>query len=108
VKPIHWRAAARRDLDEAAAWYAQQGGFPLETRFIAAVEATARIVGEHPAAGSTRHAEHVPGLPTALRFFPLGGFDRYLLYYLDLHTHVEVLRVWNAARGLEALMEDAP
>lgn len=108
MRPIYWRAAARRDLDDAAAWYAQQGGFPLETRFIAAVEVTASILCEHPAAGSTRHAEDVPGLPAALRFFPVGGFERYLLYYLDLPAHVEVLRVWNAARGLEALMEDAP
>lgn len=108
MKPIYWRAAARRDLDEAAAWYAQQGGFLLEMRFIAAVEATAGIVCEHPAAGSARHAEEVPGLPAALRYFRVGGFDRYLLYYLDLPAHVEVLRVWNAARGLEALMENAP
>ncbi|MBP6750972.1 MAG: type II toxin-antitoxin system RelE/ParE family toxin [Xanthomonadaceae bacterium] len=108
MKPIYWRDAARRDLDDAAAWYAQQGGFPLETRFIAAVEATSSILREHPAAGSTRHAEDVPGLPTPLRFFPVRDFERYLLYYLDLPAHVEVLRVWNAARGLEALMEDAP
>ncbi|HAI58986.1 MAG TPA: hypothetical protein DCM32_03805 [Xanthomonadaceae bacterium] len=108
MKPIYWRDAARRDLDDAAVWYGQQGGLPLETRFIAAVEATAGLVGEHPATGSTRHAHHVPGLPTALRFFPVGGFESYLLYYLDLPTHIEVLRVWNAARGLEALMEDAP
>lgn len=108
MKPIYWRDAARSDLDDAAAWYAQQGGFPLETRFIAAVEAAASILCEHPAAGSTRHAENVPGLPTALRFFPVGRFERYLLYYLDLPTHVEVLRVWNTACGLDALMEDAP
>lgn len=108
MKPIHWRAAARRDLDDAAAWYAQQGGLPLEMRFIAAVETTAGIAREHPAAGSTRHADYVPDLPTALRFLVVGGFERTLLYFLDLPTHIEVLRVWNAARGLEALMEDAP
>lgn len=108
MKPIHWRTAARRDLDDAAAWYAQQGGLPLEIRFIAAVEAAAGLVCEHPAAGSTRHAEYITDLPVALRFLVVSGFERTLIYYLDLPTHVEVLRVWNSARGLEALMADAP
>ena len=42
---------------------------------------------------------------TPLRDFLIKHFERYLLYYLDLPTHVEVLRIWNSARGLAALME---
>lgn len=106
MKPIHWRASARCDLDDAAAWYAQQGGSPLELRFIAAVESTAILIRQHPAAGSTRHADEVPDLPAPLRFFPVKQFERYLFYYLDLPTHVEVIRVWNTARGLDALMDE--
>lgn len=105
MKPIHWRNSARRDLDDSADWYAQQGGFLLETRFIAAVEATALLIREHPAAGSTRHAADVPGLQALLRYFPVREFERHLFYYVDHPTHVEVIRVWNAARGLDALME---
>ena len=106
MKPIHWRASARRDLDDAAVWYAQQGGLPLESRFIDAVESTSILIRQHPAVGSTRHADDVPGLSASLRFFPIKQFERYLFYYLDLPTHVEVVRVWSAARGLEALMEE--
>lgn len=105
MKPIHWRASARRDVDDAAAWYAQQGGWPLETRFIAAVESTSILIRQHPMVGSTRHAEDVPSLFAPLRFFQIKQFERYLLYYFDLPTHVEVIRVWNTARGLDALME---
>lgn len=36
----------------------------------------------------------------------LERFERYLLHYLDLPSHVEVLRLWNSARGLDALMTD--
>lgn len=107
MKPIHWRQSARHDLDDAAAWYALQGGPSLELRFITAVESTAILIRQHPAAGSTRHADDVPGLPAPLRFFPVKEFERYLFYYLDLPTHVEVIRVWNTARGLEALMGEA-
>ena len=64
MKPVHWRASARRDLDDAAAWYAQQGGIALELRFIAAAESTALLVREHPKSGSMRHADEVPEIAT--------------------------------------------
>ena len=59
MRPIHWRDSARRDLDDAADWYARQGGFLLESGFIAAVESTSLLIRRHPAAGSTRHADAV-------------------------------------------------
>ena len=108
MKPIHWRASARRDLDDATDWYARQGGFLLESRFIAAVESTSLRIRQHPATGSTRHADDVTGLPAPLRYFQVRDFDRYLLYYLDLPTHAEVIRVWDSARGLGVLMGGAP
>ncbi len=48
----------------------------------------------------------MPDLPEPLRFFPVRGFETYLVYYIELPDHVEVLRIWNAARGLDALMAD--
>lgn len=106
MKPIHWRDSAHRDLDDAADWYAQEGGFLLESRFIAAVESTSLLIRQYPATGSIRHAEVVTGLLAPLRYFRVRDFERYLFYYIDLPTHVEVIRVWNAARGLDALMGD--
>jgi toxin ParE1/3/4 len=104
VKTVEWRIQARRDVAEAAYWYARQGGLPLGEAFLAEVDATLDRIARHPAIGSTRHAEHVPDLPTPLRFLPLQRFDHHLVYYLDLPEHVEVIRVWHASRGLEALM----
>ena len=52
------------------------------------------------------HAALIPDLPAPMRFFPMQRFEHYLIYYLDLPDHVEVVRVWNASRGLQALMED--
>ena len=80
----------------------------LAERFLTQVHITLQRVAQFPASGSTRHAGCIQGLPAPLRFVPVAQFERYLLYYLDLPTHVEVLRVWNAGRGLEALMEDEP
>ncbi|MFT3756387.1 MAG: type II toxin-antitoxin system RelE/ParE family toxin [Pseudoxanthomonas sp.] len=105
MKPIHWRDSGRRDLDDAAAWYAHQGGLALELRFIAAVEASVDLASRHPAVGSTRHAGFAPDLPVPLRFLPVHGFERYLVYYIDLPERIEAIRVWDASRGLAALME---
>lgn len=104
--PIARRPAADRDIAEAAAYYAMQDGLPLELDFIDALQGTFDLIARHPASGSTRHAHLLSQLPAPLRYHPLKRFDRYLVYYLDLPTHVEVVRVWDASRGLEALMQD--
>ena len=65
-----------------------------------------RQVARHPASGSTRHAALFPELPVPLRFHPLRHFERVLVYYRDLPAHGEVIRVWDAARGLDALLDD--
>jgi toxin ParE1/3/4 len=98
MKSIHWRESARRDLDDAAEWYAQQGGESLELRFVAAVESTVLMVRQHPVVGSTRHAGHVTDLPAPLRHFPIRQFASYLIYYLDLPSHSHSRLRWPASR----------
>ena len=105
MKPVEWRAQARRDAAETAYWYARQGGLALGEAFLAEVDATLDAIARHPAIGSTRHAEHAADLPSPLRFLPLKRFEQHLVHYIDLPQHVEVIRVWHAARGLDALME---
>lgn len=106
AKPVKWSVQARRDAGDAAFWYAEQGGLALGERFLSQVEATLEHLGRFPGAGSTRHDGIVPGLPAPLRFFPVTQFERYLVYHLDLPAQVDVIRIWNAARGLDALLEE--
>lgn len=105
MKPLHWRQQARQDADEAAAWYFMQGGLALELAFVSALEVGADLIARHPASGSMRHARLLPELSLPLRFLPLKGFDRYLIFYLEMPTHIDVIRVWNAARDLMGLAE---
>ena len=106
VKPVEWRTQARRDAAESAYWYARQGGLSLGEAFLAEVDAALRTIAEHPAIGSLRHAGHATDLPSPLRFLPLKRFEHHLVYYIDLPGHLEVIRVWHAARGLGALMRE--
>lgn len=104
MKPVVWRDVAEQDASDAALWYARQGGLALGEAFLAEVEATLERIARHPGIGSQRHATLVPGLPAPLRWLPLHRFDRFLVYYFEVPDHVEVVRIWNVARGLEALM----
>ena len=76
----------------------------LGEAFLAEMDAAIESVARHPAIGSMRHAEQAPDLPSPLRFVPLKRFEHHLVYYIDLPEHVEVIRVWHASRGLDALM----
>ena len=106
MKPVEWRPQARRDTAETAYWYARQGGLSLGEAFLAEVDATLDTIARHPAIGSLRHAEHAAELPSPLRFLPLKRFEHYMVYYLDLPDRIEVIRVWHAARGLGALLNE--
>ena len=103
MKPSRWTPQALADADEAAAWFAQRGGARLELAFIDALQDTLALVEQHPAAGSPRHAELLSAPDSPLRFHPIRGFDDYLLYYSEQSHHLQVIRVWNARRGLDAL-----
>ncbi|MBA3487284.1 MAG: type II toxin-antitoxin system RelE/ParE family toxin [Lysobacter sp.] len=107
MKPRHWRPTAVDDADAAALWYSVQGGVSLELAFIDALDAATDLIARHPDSGSTRHAGLFPELPLPLRFIVLRRFDRYLVYYLDLPDYVDIIRVWDASRGLQALGESA-
>lgn len=108
MKPIEWRPRAEEDVADAALWFARQGGLVLGEHFLATVDAALKRIAAFPAAGSTRHAWVGEGFPVPLRFVVLPVFDRYLVYYLDLPDHVDIIRVWDTARGLDALMEPSP
>ncbi len=106
MKPLRLREQAKSDADEAAAWYAKQGGLALELAFVDALEAAYGLICRHPRIGSTRHAEHAADLPSPLRFLPLKRFEHHLIYYIELPQHVEIIRVWHASRGLETLIRN--
>ena len=82
------------------------GGEVLELGFIDAVESVVKLIEAHPGAGSASHATLLPASPVPLRVHPVRRFDGYLVYYTELPTHVSIVRIWNAARGLEALQEN--
>jgi toxin ParE1/3/4 len=105
AKPVVQRPRADADIDEIHAFLRRESA-AAAARFLDSVEAAYRLLSEYPAVGSARHAEYCPELPYPLRFHALTGFPRILVYDMDRPDAVEIIRIWHAARGLEALLDD--
>ena len=107
-KSIRQRPQAAADLASIADYLTASAGHAVALRFIDAVETAYALLSAHPASGSPRHAHVLPELPVPLRFHPVKHFERILIYYLDQPEAVEVIRLWDASRGLDALPEETP
>lgn len=105
MKPVWQRPQAGADIASIAD-FLRGKSLSSACRFIEEIEAAYALQADHPCSGSARHAELLPELPAQLRFHPVRHFERILIYYMDLDDRVEVLRVWDATRGLEALIDD--
>lgn len=104
IKPVVQRPRADTDIDEIFRWLQRQSPTVAE-KFLDAVQAAYELLGAHPASGSRRHAQYCPELPHPLRFFPMGHFPRILIYYMERPDAIEIIRIWDAARGLDALLD---
>lgn len=104
LKAIVPRARARADVELAIDHYMNEAGADVAFRFIDALEQAYVLIGETPAAGSPRWSIelNLPGLRSArLKGFP------WLVFYLELETHVDVWRVLHAKRDMPAWVSDA-
>ena len=100
-KPVIPRAVARQDVESALEYYAREAGPNVALRFIDAVQASYRQIGDHPGAGSPRYAHELslPGLRSrALKRYP------YMVFYVELEDHVAVWRVLHAQRDIPGWM----
>ena len=98
-KPTVLRERAWRDVDAVAEYYLLEVGPATARALIDALQDTFRQIGEHPAAGSSRHAHEldVPGL----RFRTVGHFPC-LVFFVEQAAVVDVWRILHGARDVAA------
>lgn len=101
AKPVVPREQARRDVDDAVAYYLREGAAAAAVGFIDALEQAYAHIGRHRASGSLCYA-HELNLP-GLRCWPLHRYP-YLVFYLDHADHVDVWRVLHGRRDIPAWM----
>ncbi len=91
-------------MNEAIAWYLNEGAEQAALDFIAALERAYGHIGRHPSSGSSRYA-HELNLP-GLRNGPLAKFPL-LVFYVENTDHVDVWRVLHAERDIPTWMEES-
>jgi toxin ParE1/3/4 len=103
AKPVIPRWLARRDIDEAIAFYLGEGAEQTAMEFIDALEQAFEHIGRHPATGSPRYA-HALNLPE-LRCWRLRRHP-YQLFYVERDDHIDVWRVLHGQRDIPAWMHE--
>ncbi|NMG27791.1 type II toxin-antitoxin system RelE/ParE family toxin [Aromatoleum evansii] len=103
VKPVVPREQANRDVDDAVAYYLDEGAAPVALGFIDALEQAYTHIGRQPGTGSPRYG-HELDLP-GLRFWSLSRYP-YLVFYVERPDHIDVWRVLHSQRDIPAWMQD--
>lgn len=103
TRPVVLRERAQSDVEEAVEHYLAEASAAVALDFVEALEAAFRLVGEHPAAGSSRYARELdlPGLRSRL----VTGFP-YIVCYVEREADVDVWRVLHTARDISAWLRE--
>ena len=92
MKPVRLRAAAKRDLRDATAWYEERNA-ELADRFVAEVTRTLELIEQFPMSGG-----RVPGvLDPEVRRLPVHNFP-YHVVFLRLSDRTAVLAIAHDRR----------
>ncbi|SMC16657.1 toxin ParE1/3/4 [Andreprevotia lacus DSM 23236] len=102
-KPLIPREQANRDVDDAIAYYQNEATEAVALGFIDSLEQAYTHLGQHPAAGSPRHA-HELNLP-GLRTWPLKRYP-YVVFYIERPDHIDIWRVLHGQRDIPAWMQE--
>jgi toxin ParE1/3/4 len=90
-----------RDLDEAAAYIQCESSAQRAIRFLRAADSTIAMLAGMPGLG-TRYEPDEP-IYDGIRFFPISGHRRYLVFYRAAVNGIEVLRVLHGARDIRGI-----
>ncbi|WP_298720091.1 type II toxin-antitoxin system RelE/ParE family toxin [uncultured Ferrovibrio sp.] len=101
-KPIIPREQANRDVDDAIAFYLNEGAEQAALGFIDALELTYTHIRQMPASDSPRYA-HELNLP-GLRCWPLSHYP-YLVFYVETADRIDIWRILHGQRDIPAWME---
>ena len=90
-------------MDDAIAYYLDEGAAEAALGFIDALEQAYARIGRHPAAGSPRYV-HELNLP-GLRYWPLARYP-HVVFYVEQDQYIDVWRVLHGRRDIPAWMHE--
>jgi toxin ParE1/3/4 len=102
MHPSQFSPQAWDDVRDIVAYIATDNP-EAASRFVPALEETYAQLEALPGMGSVRHFRRKD--LQGVRIIPVTGFERYLLFYTALGTHVKVLRILHAARDFPTIFQ---
>jgi toxin ParE1/3/4 len=103
LKPVVPREQANQDVDDAVAYYLEEGAASVALDFIDALEQAYTHIGRHPGTGSPRYGHELD--LAGLRSWTLSRYS-YLVFYVERPDHIDVWRVLHGQRDIPAWMQD--
>lgn len=99
------RPEADRDTDFVFDYFARVANVDVALRFLNALSEGYERLQEHPHVG-TRVKSFDPRLPE-LRFWPVPGFETYLIFYQAVAGAIDVVRVLHGVQDLERTLGES-
>jgi toxin ParE1/3/4 len=96
---------ATQDIEQLAAYYLAEAGIAVALRFVDNAEHAFEYLAQMPRMGAFPGFLHAPY--AGIRRWHIKGFPRLLILYRDLPDGIEVVRVLDAGRDINALFDDA-
>src|SRR5262245_40534158 len=100
ARPVSRKPDAIRDLTDLAE-YISRDSLDAALRFLDAAEQTFDFLSEHREVGQFCSFQSPEAV--GMRMWPVDGFRNHLVFYRAAETGVEIVRVLQGARDLEAL-----
>jgi toxin ParE1/3/4 len=99
----HVLPAADRDLDDQAAYLAQEVSLETALRFYGAAATTFENLARMPGIGEHRESGN-PAL-AGLRVWRIVGFENHLAFYRPAGDAIEIVRVLHGARDIDRALQ---
>ena len=103
MRPLRILPRADQDVDEAADYYAEEGGLDLGLRFLQAVEETFNFLRDNPHVATATDFGN-PRLK-GMRRWRVTDFESYLVFHRLDDGALEIIRVLHGARDLDEIFE---
>jgi toxin ParE1/3/4 len=99
---IRRRPEAIEDLFAQGTYYVEQGAPETAARFLAAADATFKLLSGRPNLGHRWESSH-PRLQ-GVRVWHVKGFDKHLVFYRPVKGGVEILHVFHGAQDIPTIL----
>jgi toxin ParE1/3/4 len=96
---------ATQDIEQLAAYYQVEAGIAVALRFVNNAEHAFVQLAQMPRMGAFLGFLRAPH--AGIRRWHIKGFPRLLILYRDMPDGIEVIRVLDAGRDINALFDDA-